>query len=165
MLVVVERHHQPLLLGQEVEGAQQHEPHLLLLEPGVEIHRAGIGQVVAERAPDFFSYPGQAGDLIQPPLPLSALQPCQESSGVSGPYWRDRKLAFWAKAAGNDGGASTIVMRYFYALQPGFFLPSFVPQLPVGAHVPWLDLHAGTVGIPVNVSYAISWPTAPRGPV
>jgi hypothetical protein len=136
-------------------------PYVLMTyqDPVSNVGKIKVWRVVAEQAPWFFNYQGEAGKLIQPPFPLSGLQLCQESDGVSGPYWRDRKLGFWARAAGKDGGTSNVVMRYFYALQTNFFLPSFVPALPVGAHLPWLDLHAGTPGIPQNIAYTISWPT------
>jgi hypothetical protein len=129
-------------------------------DPQTDVGRFKIWRVVAQEAPYFFSYPGEAGKLMQAPLPLSTFLPCEESTGVSGPYWRDRKRAFWAKAAGNDGGATNIVMRYFYAVQEGFFFPTNQP--PIGTHVPWLDLRAGTPGVPINISYLITWPSAPE---
>ena len=48
-------------------------------------------------------------------------------------------------------------MRFFYPVQTGFF---FLGENPpeVGAHVPWLDLFAGTAGTPVNIAYQIEWP-------
>jgi hypothetical protein len=68
-----------------------------------------VYKVVAEEAPYFFNYPGQAGTLVQAPFPLSLFQQCPLSYGVSGPFWRDRKLSFWARAAGDTGGPSQIV--------------------------------------------------------
>jgi hypothetical protein len=128
-------------------------------DPASNIGKMKVWRVVAEQAPDFFNYSGKAATMIEPPFPLKALQPCEESTGVSGPYWRDRKLAFWAKAAEANGGDANIVMRYFYTLQTNFFLPSFVPARPVGAHIPWLDVHASSPGVPQNITYTISWPT------
>ena len=49
MLVVVERHDQPLLLRQQVEGSQEHVPGLLLLELGLEIDRVWVGETIGER--------------------------------------------------------------------------------------------------------------------
>ncbi len=118
--------------------------------------RMKVWQVVAEEAPFFFRYPAQAGSLIQAPFPLPTLAPTPETTGVSGPYFRDRKKFFWARAAGNDGGAAEIVMRYFYPMQPGFFFPSNQPA--VGASVPLLDHRAGTPGIPINVRFDAVWP-------
>ncbi len=121
-----------------------------------------VYQVVAEAAPYFFNYPGTAGTLIQPPFPLSVLQSCPASTGVSGPYWRDRNLNFWARSAGDDGGASQIVMRYFYPVQIGFFFPGAQPPA-VGDCVPWLDRRAGgTLGTPTDIRYTINWPVAPE---
>jgi hypothetical protein len=124
--------------------------------------RMKVWRVAAEQAPYFFTYEGKAGSLIQPPFPLNVLDICPENAGAGGPYWRDRKGDFWAKAAGLDGGTTNIVMRYFYPLQDGFFLPPSFPPLAVGAHVPWLDSHAGTPGVPQNINYTISWPDAPK---
>jgi hypothetical protein len=128
-----------------------------------------VFQVVA----GVFQYSGQVPNLIQSPYPLSLLQICSESYGYSGPYWRDRKLNFWAKAAGNAGGPTNIVIRYFYPIQPGFYFPSnyfaYFPNgltatnLPaVGTHFPWLDLAAGTPTSPINVTYTVNWPSVPQ---
>ncbi|HKX60387.1 MAG TPA: hypothetical protein VJS65_01065, partial [Verrucomicrobiae bacterium] len=115
-------------------------------------------RVVAEEAPYFFRYPARAGLLIQAPLPLSTLAVAPQTTGVSGPYWRDRKLSFWARAAGDNGGPAEIVMRYFYPNQEDFFFPGPNPP-PPGANVPLLDLRSGTPGTPINVRYDVTWPT------
>ena len=120
--------------------------------------RLKVWQVVAEEAPFFFRYPAQAGLLIQPPAPLPTLAPTPETTGVSGPYFRDRKKSFWARAAGDNGGTAEIVMRYFYPMQPGFFFPSNQPA--VGTSIPFLDKHAGTPGTPINVRFDAAWPAA-----
>ena len=121
-----------------------------------------VYRVVAEAAPYFFSYPGVAGTLIQPPFPLSLFQVSPQTAGVSGPYWRDRKQSFWARAGGNDGGAAEVVMRFFYPVQPGFHFPGANPPA-VGTHVPWLDRRpGGTPGVPTNIRYVVNWPEAPE---
>jgi hypothetical protein len=120
--------------------------------------RIKVWKVVAEEAPFFFHYPAQAGSLIQSPAPLNTLAIAPQSTGVSGPYWRDRKLFFWAKAAGDDGGTAEIVMRYFYPVQPGFFFPGTNPPA-VGVNIPLLDLRAGTPGTPIDVRFEAAWPT------
>jgi hypothetical protein len=120
--------------------------------------RIKVWQVVAEEAPHFFRYPAQAGTLIQPPFPLSTLAPTPETAGVSGPYFRDRKKSFWARAAGDNGGSAEIVMRYFYPMQPGFFFATNTP--PVGSSVPLLDRRAGTPGTPINVRFDAVWPAS-----
>jgi hypothetical protein len=107
-----------------------------------------------------------AGTLIQPPFPLSLFQACPESEGVSGPFWRDRKDSFWAKAAGDGGEPAELVMRWFYPVQTGFYFPADYyapatkPPAP-GSHVPWLDRRAGPKGQPINVAYTITWPVNP----
>jgi hypothetical protein len=118
-------------------------------------------KVVAEEAPYSFNYPGLAGTLVQPPFPLSLFPQCPDSGGVSGPYWRDRKLNFWARAAGDLGGPAQIVMRYFYPVQIGFFFPG--PEQPApGSCVPWLDQRPGrTPGVPTDIAYTVTWPANP----
>ena len=126
-----------------------------------------VFRVIAEEAPYFFNYPGDAAELVQPPFPLRGrLQLCSLNAGVSGPYWRDRKGDFWARAADAGGGPATIVMHFHYPVQPTFFFPAalyptgLVP--PLGACIPWLDFRAGTPGVPINIDYTINWPDAPE---
>jgi hypothetical protein len=120
-----------------------------------------------------FNYPILAAQLVQPPFPLTLFQKAPESSAVSGPYFRDRKLDFWAKAAGNNGGTADIVMRFFYPIQAGFYFPSNyfvhfpsrVPKTnlpPAGTRFPWLDLRAATPKVPHDINYTVSWPSAPE---
>lgn len=119
-----------------------------------------------------FTYDREAGGFIQPPLPLTTEAPCAESSFVSGPGWRARTGEFYARSAGDDGGSATILMRYFYQTHAGFYFPTnYFPYFPDGVphtnlppestHFPWLDLSAGTPGVPRNVSYTINWPDRP----
>ena len=116
-----------------------------------------VHEVVAERAPYFFRYPGMAGNLIQPPMPISQMPIySEENYGVSGPYWEDRKERHWARAAGDDGGSADVVMRWFYVRQDDFDLPPVGGPFPL--HMPWLDLRAGTPTVPINVTYEIVWP-------
>jgi hypothetical protein len=117
--------------------------------------RMKVWQVVAEQAPFFFRYPARAGLLLQAPFPLPSMTAVPETVGVSGPFFRDRKLSFWAKAAGDDGGSAEIVMRYFYPMQPGFYFPVDPP--PLGFSVPLLDLRAGTPGTPIDVHFEATW--------
>jgi hypothetical protein len=119
--------------------------------------RVKVWRVVAEEAPFFFRYPARAGLLIQAPFPISTLAVAPQSLGVSGPFFRDRKLSFWARAAGDNGGTADIVLRYFYPVQNGFFFPGANPP-PLGANVPLLDLRAGTTGSPIDIHYDTIWP-------
>jgi len=117
-----------------------------------------VYKVVAEEAPYFFNYSGTAGTLIQPPFPLSILQLCPASVGVSGPFWQDRKLSFWARSAGDNGGSAQIVMRYFYPSQLSFFFPGTTP--PPGTCVAWLDRRpGGSLGVPTDITYTVNWPS------
>ncbi|HRI25180.1 MAG TPA: hypothetical protein PLZ45_10920, partial [Ferruginibacter sp.] len=78
------------------------------------------------------------------------------SYGFSGPYFQDYTGQFWARAAGQDGSATNIVLRWFYPLQPGFYYPD--TNKHVGDCVAWLDRRpGGTVNVPVDVNYDITW--------
>ena len=136
-----------------------------------DLWRFRVFRVLAEGSADDgidyrFDFGGTAGNRIQPPYPFSRLaflKKCEESSGYSGPFWRDRNLDFWAKAAGDDGGSADIVMRYFYATNTiaGMYFPSTHSPQP-GEHVPWLDHRpGGTPGTPTDIIYRIRWPDAP----
>ncbi|HWQ91160.1 MAG TPA: hypothetical protein VN673_05780, partial [Clostridia bacterium] len=145
------------------------EPYVLVrYQDGLDGAKPKLKVFRVEAGPLLFNG-NTAGRPVQPPYPLSLLQSCRESYGFSGPYWRDRKLDFWAKAAGNDGGATNMVMRWFYPIQPGFYFPSnyfvYFPTNvaatnlpPVGTHFPWLDLRAGTPRTPHDVTYTVNWP-------
>jgi hypothetical protein len=121
-----------------------------------------------------FNYGGTAATLVQAPRPLSTLDvpPNPKSTFVSGPGWRDRKGYYWAKAAGDDGGAANIVMRYFYPVKDGFYFPSnyfasFPADVtptnlpPAKSLFPWLDVRAGTPGTPHDITYQVQWPQNP----
>ena len=118
--------------------------------------------VVTNAAYPEFLFPLEAGTLVQAPMPLTILPQATNSSYVSGPGWRDRKLDFWARAAADDGvGTEDIVMRYYYPVQPGFFFPRLGGnQLVDGTEVPFLNYLPATpqVGPPTDVTYRIRWP-------
>ena len=143
-----------------------------------------VFQVLAQTSGTTFDYPLQAGQLIQPPYPLSLVDqsPYRGATNVVLPptyrdgAFRDRTGAYWAKAGGDDGGVNNTLMRYFYPVQPGFFVPAwyqtnawyatnFPTGVPVGtlppqgSRLPWLDLaDQGQAGVPHNITNAISWP-------
>ena len=118
-------------------------------------------KVVAEEAPYFFSYPGLAGFELQAPMPLPLLPNCQQSLGVSGPYWRDYKGKFYARAAGPQGSGTNVVLRYFYPLQSGFYYPD--TNVSIGDCVAWLDrLRTNNPpGQPVDINFAVNWTNYP----
>ncbi len=100
-----------------------------------------------------------AGQMIQPPMPLAALPGANNTNTVcaAGPGWRDRKLAWWAKAAGDDGSPTGVVMRFWYALENGFFFPTRqANQLATGTLVPWLS--GNYYGVPVDYTFSAVWP-------
>jgi hypothetical protein len=180
-------------LRDDLDTPTTSEPYTLLKyqNPGDNDRwRFRVFKVMAEKAPFLFSYSslvtptnpppqGQqramgliAGQLIQPPFPvgyLNFLEYCTENQAVSGPYFRDRKTNYWARSAGDDGGAATIVMRYFYptntGLIPGLYFPPAKPPLPgrdVPSHVAWLDRRpGGTNGVPTDIAYRTIWTNVP----
>jgi hypothetical protein len=105
-----------------------------------------------------------AGLPIIPPMPLGAMPLCTNtSSDNQPPAWRDRKLEWWARSAGDDGGTSNTVMHFYYQMQPTFYFPALeaTNQPAVGSEIPWLpnpSTQNGTFGSPVPVTYTISWP-------
>ena len=124
-----------------------------------------IYKVIAEQDPYIFSYQGTAGTLIQPPYPLTQLGKClspdilKGTSGFSGPYWKDHKGDFWARAAGLDGKPEQVVMRYFYPIQGTFDSGSADTTWQVGDCIPWLDQYGeGHTGIPTDITYNLEWP-------
>ena len=109
-----------------------------------------------------------AGLPIIPILPLGAYPPALNTFSdpdSTPPAWQDRKLDWWAASAGNDGGPADAVMRFYYAMQPGFYYPALSAsnQPPVGTEVPWLPTpdtvaNGGASGTPIAFTYHISWP-------
>jgi hypothetical protein len=111
-----------------------------------------------------FEYPLEAGLPILPPMPLGAMPLCADTySHTQPPAWRDRKLEWWARSAGDDGGEARATMHFYYQMQPTFQFPelSAAEQPPIGQELPWLPtppLDHGTRGTPVPVYYDITWP-------
>jgi len=98
------------------------DPYALLKyrDPATRQWRMRAYRILAEDAPYFFNYPGEAGKEIQPPFPLSTLTICDSSYGVpgGGPWWEDVRGKIYARAAGPKGGLTNIQVRWFYPLQP-----------------------------------------------
>jgi hypothetical protein len=113
-----------------------------------------------------------AGKLLRKPWPMHQLDDSQQSLdatyGHAGPFWRDRKQRFHIRAAGDDGGTSQIVMRYFYPYEKtdhGFYIPAaYGPEPDDNAALAWLDMkitaehQAPTQGTPMDVTYQVQWP-------
>lgn len=134
-------------------------------------------EVLASNAQFDFTYDGKAGTRVQAPVPLSILsptEPCPDTATppampngsylVSGAGFVDRKGELWA-LSGADNATPTnnppvpLVFRYFYATQPGFFIPGASPEeVAPGTCLPWLDRRAGTPGQPIDITYNITWP-------
>lgn len=141
------------------------EPYTLLKyrEPETSRWTMKVYRVVPTNTTQRFAYEGEAGKLLQPPAPLSLLPLCGDNNTwVSGPGFQDHLGRLYARAAGPENTDATIVIRYWYPLQPGFFYDfdrDGQPDEPVGACLPWLDRRpGGTTGTPVDVTYNITWP-------
>jgi hypothetical protein len=104
----------------------------------------------------------KAGAAVAPPVPLTELGVASGTKCVSGPGWQDRKDSWWAKAAGDDGGKTNIVMQFYYRMQPTFCFPALDNQPSPGTPLPWLPSKrtkpGGTEGTPTNVVYGVTWP-------
>jgi len=107
-----------------------------------------------------------AGSPLVRPYPLATLPDCAETTpgvsrdgswGESGLYWADRNQMFWARAAADNGGTATIVMRYWYRTQPGWVFPGGSIPAP-WTPVPWLDRLPAANNLPMAVRYIVSWP-------
>lgn len=141
------------------------EPYTLLKykDPSSSDWTIKVFQVVATNENSSFVYSGTAGMELSLPEPLSFMNLCNLSNRiVSGPGFQDYSGRIYARAAGLDGGGTSIVARYWYPLQSDFFYDldsDGVSDVPVGTCVPWLDrLPGGSVGTPVNITYQITWP-------
>jgi uncharacterized delta-60 repeat protein len=128
--------------------------------------RMKVYKVLAEDANHQFRSNQKAGQLLQPPYPLTTLPKCPTTVAVSGPYFRDRNEDYWAKAAGISNNlpvATNIVLHYFYHPFTTSDANGFDPP-PNGAPytgtecLPWLDKYANTPGVPVNFTFSITWP-------
>jgi len=156
------------------------EPHLLIKYQDRRDNNAWkiqVCRVVASTnsapTPRFY-YTGTAGQEISAPRPLSlakglADQNWAKDSGVSGPFWQDRRRYLHVMAAGDDDKATKITVRYYYPALKSFFFPDEylqyfppgVPKInlpPENTLFPWMDLRAETISIPHDVVYSVSWP-------
>jgi hypothetical protein len=141
------------------------EPFVLLKyqDPATQLWGFHTFQVVAEEDPYYFTYEGIAGTQIQPPYPLSLLPQSSSSYAASGPAWQDYAGRFYALAGGERLNKSSVVMRYYYPLQPGFWYDlnnDGTNDLPVGVSVPWLSQLSPDQDLnqPVDTTYEIGWP-------
>ncbi len=123
--------------------------------------------VVATNAEYSFDYDVKAGVAVVPPMPVGVMPLCSNTYSSSGPAWEDRKLGWWAKAAGDDGGATNIVMHFYYFMQEGFDFPEkALDEMPApGTEIAWLpnpSHEQGASGKPVAMNYHVTWPDVPE---
>lgn len=145
---------------------------------------------LAGPAYDALTFAITAGNPVFAPVPLRNLLDIQTCSATTAnenalPFWKDFKGAIWARAAG------AMKVRYFYPLQPGFYLDDdharsmglvndkgqvLSATERVGRCVPWMDKLTGatiatetvadfpTTGQNTKVlpvTYQVSWPELP----
>jgi len=153
-------------LRDDLNSDQYSRPFVLVdyLEPGSGRPAMKVFEVVKSNLLYRFERNVEAGLPIIPPMPLGAMPLCTNTySDAQPPAWRDRKLEWWARSAGDDGGTINAVMHFYYQMQPTFYFParSASNQPAFGAEIPWLpnpSKQNGTAGTPVPVTYRISWP-------
>lgn len=116
-----------------------------------------VYQVVLTNALYGFERLVEAGSQLQAPLPLRLMQPtyCPNNT-IVGPHFRDRTGRDWAHQAGNDGGDTNLVLRFWYPMQPSFDFPSLAAQPPALTQIPWCVSASG--GQPADWTYTASWP-------
>jgi len=125
-----------------------------------------VYQVQAEDANHRFLSFQKAGQLLQPPNPLTSLPKCPNTVAVAGPYFRDKNGDHWAKAAGISNAlpaATNIILHYFYhpfatAATNGFDSPAGSGPYTGLECLPWLDQFAQTPGTPLDYTFNITWP-------
>ena len=114
----------------------------------------------------------EAGRMIQPPAPLRSVLPDNCLNTYVEPahtnyIFRDRLDYYWAKQAHKSGAKLDVVMRFFYPMQIGFWIPQLGnQQLPPTTEVPWLSAFEAndqspeviTGGTPVRLTFKIQWP-------
>ncbi len=128
---------------------------------------------VLATSPDYqgFSFPGVAGDRVQPPYPLSLLPGCEETriqgqnspdDPVPPPFFKDVHEELWAAAEGEGN------VLYAYPLEAGFFYDlngDDVPDASTGQCIPWMARLPESLGgtasphDPIAVHYTITWPS------
>ena len=153
-------------LRTDLNRSKSSAPFVLLdyLDPASLRPKMKVFSVIASNMEYRFERTLTAGLPIQPIMPLTVLPPCTNTfTGNPESAWRDRKLAWWAVAAGDNGGPTNAVMRFFYQMQPSFWFPelSAAQQPATGKE---LALLAGlspsgyAESTPVPIVYHLAWP-------
>lgn len=135
----------------------------------------------------FFDYPVTAGSIVPAPMPLAVMPPPLLPDGSSkntevtgtpdtaphgtappgytGFTFEDRKGYFWVYRGPHSGASPTMGMKFYYAMQEGFFVPGVAPQPALGTLLPFLRPLAGNVpqgdavtGESLTVIYRPTWP-------
>ena len=153
-------------LRNDLNTADSSEPfvQVVYLDPDTAQPVTHVFSVVANNPEYDFVRDLMAGLPILPIMPLGAMPLCASNySDTKPPAWQDRKLGWWAVSAGDDGGEADAVMHFYYQMQPTFYFPAVAAsaQPAIGQEVPWLPTPfstPGTSGVPVAVTYHISWP-------
>ena len=106
-----------------------------------------VYKVIREENPYFFRYKVKAGRKLEPPMPLSFKQYCEESfiaidENSDLVTWKDNKQNIWVKAGDkNNEGPVEISARYY--------------ERWGDECKPWLDDGSG---LPITIVYEVYWP-------
>ena len=153
-------------LRDDLNGSQYSLPFVLVdgLDPDSSRPQMNVFAVIRSNNLYRFERGMEAGQPILPPMPLAAMPLCVSNScDNTPPGWRDRKLEWWAQSAGDDGGPTNAVMRFYYQMQPTFYFPdrTATNQPVAGTEIPWLPNPSGdqgATGKPIPMTYTVTWP-------
>ena len=134
--------------------------------PKTGVSRLKAFHVLPETTTQPFRYRATAGTRILPPQPLQRV--INAEVNLSGPKFIDRNSEIWAKAAGDNGGAATMVNQYYYASRPNYDFPAslFETRPANGELIPWLSRWAdqkrtrrgeSPSGKPLDITYEVVW--------
>ncbi|KPA19478.1 hypothetical protein MHK_000304, partial [Candidatus Magnetomorum sp. HK-1] len=113
-------------------------------------------KAVLKYTPETDPYEKVAGLFVQAPFPISTYPYCEKNEGISGPFIEDRKSNHWFFAAGDDGGTSEVIMRFYYPVQPDYYFPNGSNN---SNQIPLLKKDRD---VPIDISYTVSWPDTPE---
>ncbi len=149
-------------LRSDLNGPASSDPFVLVdyLDPTTARPKMKAYSVVTTNSTWGFTRELTAGLPIEPILPLGGMSLCTNNYSLTmPPAWQDRKLGWWAVAAGADGGTAEAVLYFYYQMQSTFSFPNQPAnaQPRVGSELPWCP--TGGKKTPIPFTYHVSWPT------
>lgn len=100
----------------------------------------------------------QVGQLLQAPKPMTDMPPSSLSGPLAGAdpnkrLYKDRQSFWWARSAVSSGAPDTVVSRWYYPLQDGFYWPEGLGRKVSGDPVPFGNTSNG-----LGINYTVRWP-------